>query len=228
MKNLRKTPRSRGRLTFIGGGAAILAIAGSAVAMGAIPDSETGVITSCYNNTNGTLRVIDAQAGESCKANSTTLTFNQKGIKGDTGATGAKGDTGATGAKGDTGETGAKGETGGNGETGATGPTGATGATGPAGPTGPPGLSNVEYITNSRGPDSDGSKFITAHCTKSQKVIGTASSTQGAGTGNAITMSGVWVTGAGNSVMAGAFEIGAGTTFSWTLSVTAICANVAP
>jgi hypothetical protein len=90
------------------------------VGYAAIPGSN-GVISSCYNTHGGQLRVIDADAGQSCSASEKSLTFNQQGPKGDTGATGPKGDTGATGPKGDTGATGSQ------------GPQGPQGPAGPAG-----------------------------------------------------------------------------------------------
>src|SRR6478735_2266515 len=137
-------------------------VAGSGVAFAAsssIPDA-TGVIHGCYLTNTGALRIINTDAGQSCKSNELALQWSQTGPpgpKGDTGATGPqgpKGDTGATGAtgpqgpKGDTGATGAAGPQGPagptgpqgvKGDTGAPGPTGPAGATGPAGPQGPAG-----------------------------------------------------------------------------------------
>jgi hypothetical protein len=120
------------------------------------PVDGAGVIHSCFDSTTGRLRA--AAPGLSCATGETALTWNQKGVKGDTGATGAKGDTGATGPKGDTGATGPKGDTGATGpkgDTGATGPTGATGATGatgPAGPAGPQGVKGDKGDTGATGP----------------------------------------------------------------------------
>lgn len=119
MANLPKTSRLRGRLTSIVGGAAILAISGSAVAMAAIPNSNTGVITSCYDN-NGNLRVIDAQAGQTCRKSDTTLAFNQTGPQGIQGIQGMPGPQGIQG------------------------PPGVQGAQGPPGVQGPPGPQGVQ------------------------------------------------------------------------------------
>jgi len=69
----------------------------------------------CYSKTGGSLRVIDAENGQSCSATENPLPWNQIGPKGDKGDTGAQGPTGATGAqgpKGDTGATGPQGEQG--------------------------------------------------------------------------------------------------------------------
>jgi Collagen triple helix repeat (20 copies) len=120
----------------IGLGLIALVVALSGAAYAAIPSSD-GVIHSCYNassNPSGQLRVIDADAGAKCSKNEKALDWNQRGPKGDTGATGAtgpKGDTGATGAKGDIGATGPQGEQ------------------GPAGPEGPAGTAGG--VTDSYG-----------------------------------------------------------------------------
>jgi hypothetical protein len=97
-------------------GALIVLSVGGAFAFGAIPGAG-GVISGCYSNTNGSLRVIDAQAGGTCPAGQTALTWNQKGPTGPKGATGAKGPTGPTGPKGAAGL---------RGPTGLTGPAAAT------------------------------------------------------------------------------------------------------
>lgn len=115
------------------------------VGFAAIPSSSDGAITGCRNSSNGHLRVIDAEAGESCKRNESRLTWNQTGPTGEQGPPGPQGDTGPTGPAGPRGETGpagpqgVKGDTGMTGATGAAGATGATGATGPQGETGPVG-----------------------------------------------------------------------------------------
>ena len=107
---------------------------GVGIAAGAIPDG--GTFTGCVNKSNGSLRVIDAAAGEQCGSKDLTISWGlqgQQGLPGPTGATGATGPAGAdgaTGAQGATGAVGPTGATGADGTTGATGPTGATGATG--------------------------------------------------------------------------------------------------
>ena len=116
-------------------------VAGSGVAFAAsssIPDA-TGVIHGCYLTNTGALRVINTDAGQSCKSNELALQWSQTGPpgpKGDTGATGPegpKGDTGATGAVGPDSRAGPSGAQGAKGNTGAIGPTGRPGH----GPTGP-------------------------------------------------------------------------------------------
>jgi hypothetical protein len=65
--------------------AALALIGGIQVAQAAIPDSSTGVITGCYHNSTGALRVIDAQAGQTCGSGQTQLTWNQEGPQGPAG-----------------------------------------------------------------------------------------------------------------------------------------------
>jgi hypothetical protein len=105
--------------------ALVSAVGGVAVA--AIPNSATEVITGCYGPLAGNLRVINAQVGQKCTSAEKTLTWNQEGKPGTAGA------DGAAGAKGDEGEPGTPGVAGAKGDTGATGLTGAPGAPGPAG-----------------------------------------------------------------------------------------------
>jgi hypothetical protein len=68
------------------GAAALLAVA--AVAGAAIPDSDDGEIHGCYQKNQGQLRVIDAQAGQACRASEEPLVWNQQGVQGETGPRG--------------------------------------------------------------------------------------------------------------------------------------------
>jgi hypothetical protein len=57
-------------------------------ALAAIPDSS-GVIHGCYSpSRNGSLRVIDTEANQKCKATEVGLTWNQAGPQGDPGVLG--------------------------------------------------------------------------------------------------------------------------------------------
>jgi type VI secretion system secreted protein Hcp len=67
--------------------------AGTAVAIAAIPSSSDGVIHACYSTT-GSLRVIDADANQTCSTGETTLTWNQTGPQGPQGDPGPPGDSG--------------------------------------------------------------------------------------------------------------------------------------
>ena len=95
--------RRAGRVVLLGVG--LLAVA-TAIGYAAIPNSSTGVITGCYSQVSGALRVIDAQAGQTCNATERTLPWNQTGPTGPTGPQGPQGEKGEKGEKGDTGETG--------------------------------------------------------------------------------------------------------------------------
>jgi hypothetical protein len=100
---------------------ALLGLVGG-IAYATIPGS-TGTISGCYEKRTGIVRVIDSDAGAKCASYEASISWNQQGQKGPTGASGAQGPTGAQGLKGDTGPAGPKG---------ATGPAGAAGAPGPS------------------------------------------------------------------------------------------------
>lgn len=55
---------------------ALLLVFGATIAWAEIPDSTTGAIYGCYHNTTGALRVIDAEAGETCNSNESPLDWN--------------------------------------------------------------------------------------------------------------------------------------------------------
>jgi collagen triple helix repeat protein len=143
---------ARGRVVALA--TIVLGLVAGSIAYAAIPNSTTGVISSCYSQAKGTFRPIDTQAGETCKHNETLLEWNQQGPAGSTGPAGPTGATGATGA---TGPAGATGATGLAGATGATGPAGATGATGPAGATGTTGPAGATGATGANGVGIGGS-----------------------------------------------------------------------
>jgi hypothetical protein len=149
--------------------AATAGLAAGAVALGAIPNSSTRVISGCYANTDGALRVIDRQGGATCTAGETLLEWNQRGInwKGAWVSTANYGlydavqyggsafiaranppagsrPTDTTywdrlASKGSNGAVGPTGPAGARGPTGASGARGPTGASGARGPTGPGG-----------------------------------------------------------------------------------------
>jgi hypothetical protein len=69
-----------------------LLVAGGGAAVAAIPDSDDGEIHGCYSTrpgSTGNLRVIDAQAGETCAKGETALVWNQQGPQGPPGPTAA-------------------------------------------------------------------------------------------------------------------------------------------
>ena len=75
---------------------AVVLVAGG-IAFAAIPHSTTGVISGCWGNSNGQLRVIDAEAGHKCKNNETALSWNQTGPQGQPGPQGDPGPQGPPG-----------------------------------------------------------------------------------------------------------------------------------
>lgn len=110
--------------------AAPLLLLSAASGRASIP-AGTGVIYGCYNNTNGSARIID-NTTTSCKNGETTIQWNQTGPAGPQGPTGPTGPQGATGPQG------------------VPGPQGATGPQGVAGPPGTNGTSNL-YISEKEG-----------------------------------------------------------------------------
>lgn len=72
------------------------------VGYAAIP-SSSGAVNGCYERITGILRVIDKEAGKSCKSFETAITWSVQGPTGAPGAIGPKGETGAKGEKGDPG-----------------------------------------------------------------------------------------------------------------------------
>jgi hypothetical protein len=121
------------RRASIGAIGALAVLAADVVGYAAIP-GPGGVISACYANTSGSLRVIDAQAGAKCAKNETLLAFNQTGPQGPQGMQGVQGLQGLQGLQGMPGANGAPGTPG------APGAPGVPGAQGPPGIQGPPGL----------------------------------------------------------------------------------------
>lgn len=85
------------RIAFVLAG--LLVLASGAVALAAIPSAD-GTIHGCRKNSNGTLRVIDAEAGQTCQAGETALTWNQRGPAGPPGPAGPSGPVGPQGPPG--------------------------------------------------------------------------------------------------------------------------------
>jgi hypothetical protein len=144
---------------------AALAVAavGGGLAYAAIPGGD-GTITACYANKDGSLRVIDTTAGETCDKKETPLAWNTQGAPGPAGPQGAQGPAGPAGPpgpKGDTGEpgaagaAGATGPAGGEGPAGLPGPKGDTGEPGPAGPAGETGPAGAQGPPGPKGDTGD-------------------------------------------------------------------------
>jgi hypothetical protein len=74
----------------------------ASVATGAIPSGSEGVLNACYSS-DGSVRVIDKEAGKTCNKGWTPLSWNQQGVKGEAGPQGAQGEQGPQGEPGETG-----------------------------------------------------------------------------------------------------------------------------
>ena len=84
----------------LGAAVGIAALVAGAVAYGAIPNSE-GTISGCFVTKDGTLRVIDPTAGETCDPKrETPLSWNRTGLQGVPGTIGAAGPPGPAGTQG--------------------------------------------------------------------------------------------------------------------------------
>lgn len=105
--------------------AGLLGSVGVSTAIAAIPDSGTGVYTSCVSSSGvsglRTVYMIDKQAGNNCPSGYDQKQWNQAGP---IGATGPIGPQGSMGIPGPTGPAGAKGDKGDKGDTGSIGPAG--------------------------------------------------------------------------------------------------------
>jgi hypothetical protein len=122
--------------------AVALALTGSQLVGASIP-SDDGTIHGCYDESRGTLRVIDATT-DTCARRELALSWNQRG------PTGEAGPPGPIGPVGPAGDSGPPGPPGPQGDAGLPGPSGAPGPAGPEGPTGSPGPTGAD---GERGPE---------------------------------------------------------------------------
>ncbi len=144
----------RGRTLLLAAVAAVAVGAGAAVA--AIP-SSSGAVNGCYEKVTGILRVIDTDAGKTCKSFENPITWSVRGPQGERGEPGAVGPAGASGPQGPAGAPGARGEDGAagpqgpQGDAGPQGLRGEQGATGAAGAAGPQGASGPQGAQGQKG-----------------------------------------------------------------------------
>src|SRR5215211_7775745 len=132
-----------------------LMVAALLVAAAGFVAAQDTVINGCYDKKTGVLRYL--QSG-SCRPTETAISWNQQGLKGDTGPQGPQGAQGPQGLKGDTGAPGPKGDTGApgpKGDTGAPGPQGPKGDTGQQGPKGDTGQQGLKGDTGAQGPKGE-------------------------------------------------------------------------
>ena len=128
--SLRAFVRRRPAVSGAAGAVLVTVLAGGGIAYSAIP-SAGGVITGCYQQSSGQLRVVDAEAGQSCGRNELRVTWNQTGPQGPQGPQGPRGEIGPQGPQG---PQGTQGQQGPQGEIGPQGPAGPQGPQGPSGP----------------------------------------------------------------------------------------------
>ena len=77
---MRRSIRQRWRLPALSTG--LVLVLSVVIAYAAMPSSTTGVISGCYGKSNGQLRVIDAEGGETCKNNELAVSWNREGRQG--------------------------------------------------------------------------------------------------------------------------------------------------
>lgn len=146
--------------------ASLLTVSG--LAWASIP-AANGVLTGCYANKDGSLRLIDAATGAKCSNKEKQITWNQTGPAGPQGATGPQGLPGPQGTPGPKGDPGQQGS---QGPQGVPGPTGVPGVPGSQGPQGAPGISGYEIVTSDSVFDSSATKFLSADCPAGKVALG--------------------------------------------------------
>lgn len=82
-----------------GAAAGLIVVATAATAVASIP-SASGVISACRTASSGTLRVIDAEAGQTCRSGEVRLDWNVQGPAGPAGPAGPTGPAGPAGPSG--------------------------------------------------------------------------------------------------------------------------------
>jgi len=128
MRNHRRTTPRLGRRSSLAAVVLLVALGAASFALASIP-SSTGVINACYAR-DGSIRLIDTDAGQSCRRRETLLSWNQRGPQGLQGIQGPRGAQGTQGAQGAQGPGGLQGIQGPKGDPGAPGAAGAAGAAG--------------------------------------------------------------------------------------------------
>lgn len=132
--------------------------------------AANGVVTGCYDGKSGALRIIDAEAGQTCSSREKQITWNQTGPVGPQGPVGRPGPTGVPGQPG---LQGPQGEAGPQGPQGVPGPTGVPGIPGPQGLQGAPGISGYEIVeANSLFNNTERTKVAGAYCPVGKVVLG--------------------------------------------------------
>jgi hypothetical protein len=126
MNRLRTYLKRPAVVAIVAAGLAVVVV----VSHASIP-GPSGLISSCYVQGSGTVKIVDSSV-TSCPDGQTLLTWNQVGPVGPAGPQGVPGKPGAQGPAGSQGPV---------------GPQGLAGPQGPAGPLGPPGISNASVFS---------------------------------------------------------------------------------
>lgn len=122
-------------------------------------DSEPALISGCYSNHTGALRLITD--GEDCRPQETAIQWNQQGLQGPLGPTGPQGEQGPAGPQGSAGPPGPP------------GPQGEPGPTGPEGPAG--GFAGRVVVSSEFTVPRSTAEFtyvVTARCPDGKVVVG--------------------------------------------------------
>jgi len=88
--------RPHGFAALLGSALLVLVLSVAGLAFGSIPDNA-GVIHGCYKMNSGKLRVVDSEAGQSCRNHETALDWSQIGPAGPPGPPGPPGSPGGAG-----------------------------------------------------------------------------------------------------------------------------------
>ena len=80
----------------LGGLAALVAVTIAGISFAAIPGAD-GTISGCYKKATKVLRVVNAEAGQTCRSDERPISWNQEGPPGPSGSPGVPGDPGTPG-----------------------------------------------------------------------------------------------------------------------------------
>ena len=93
-------PRLWRRMPRITVMAVVLVLSSGMIVSASIPDSQTDVFSACLSKSTGAIRLIDAQAGETCKKGEALVQWNKTGPQGQQGDRGPQGPSGPQGERG--------------------------------------------------------------------------------------------------------------------------------
>ncbi len=150
--------------------AIILPVVFGGVALAAGIPGANGLITGCYDQKSGNLRVVAAE--QECNHKEAVLTWSQTGQQGPKGDKGDPGPQGLQGIPGEQGLQGLKGDKGDPGPQGLQGAPGIAGAPGEPGPQGAPGISGYEVVRGETAFNSEAIKVLGVPCPEGKRALG--------------------------------------------------------